>query len=163
MSEEANNNISQVENRFLVFTLKEEKYAISLLRVKEVIAPTSITPMPNTPHYFRGIMNLRGQVISIMDLRLKFKMKDFEDGPETTIVILDIPNLSIGVVVDSVDCVLFSSQESIQAPPAVDGKIDTEYIDGVIEQDGGLILLIDIEKTLSTNDIQHTLNNKNIA
>ncbi|MEX0798053.1 MAG: chemotaxis protein CheW [Bacteriovoracaceae bacterium] len=143
--------------RFLVFTLNGEKYALTLLKVKEVIALTKTTPMPYMPSYFKGIMNLRGKVISVIDLRLKFKMKESGESSETTIIILDIDSLSVGVVVDSVDFVLSPPAEHIQPAPDVEGHIGAEYVEGVVEHEEKLVLIVDIEKTVNANEIKHHL------
>jgi len=84
--------------RYLAFSLGKEQYAIPLLQVKEVIGQTETTPMPYAPAHFKGIMNLRGQVISVIDLRLKFKMEAKESEGQTAIIILDLSPLSLGVV-----------------------------------------------------------------
>lgn len=143
--------------RFLVFTLNGEKYALTLLKVKEVIALTKTTPMPYMPPYFKGIMNLRGKVISVIDLRLKFKMKESGESPETTIIILDIDSLSVGVIVDSVDFVLSPPAEEIQPAPDVEGHIGSEYVEGVVEHEEKLVLIVDIEKTVNANEIKSHL------
>src|SRR4051812_41249332 len=93
------------QNRFLSFSLGNEEYGVPLLAVKEVIAMPEITPIPYTPSYFLGIMNLRGQVISVMDLRQKLGVKPSQSS-ETAVIICDLNSLSIGVVVDSINSVL---------------------------------------------------------
>lgn len=139
--------------RFLIFSLNDEQYAVPLLKVKEVIALTETTPVPFSPIHFKGIMNLRGQVISIIDLRTKLKMPKTESSTETAIIILDLSILSLGIIVDSVESVLALNKEEIQPPPDVGGS-DTRYITGVARKDKKLILLLDIERTLSVDDIK---------
>ena len=140
-------------SRFLTFSLNSEQYAVPLLNVKEVIALTETTPVPYSPAHFKGIMNLRGQVISVIDLRMKLKMPKGEVGAETAIIILDLSPLSLGVIVDSVESVLAVVKDEIQPPPDVGGK-DTSYIKGVARKDKALILILDIEKTLSVEDLK---------
>lgn len=142
------------EKRYLVFTLVNEQYAVPLLQVKEVLGITETTPVPYTPTHFRGIMNLRGQVISIIDLRLKFKMGKNEFGPETAIIILDMAPLYLGVIVDSVDSVLGLTDEEISPSPDVETSVKTDYIEGVARKDKRLILLLNIEKTLNVEDLK---------
>jgi len=142
------------ERRYLVFSLLNEQYAVPLLQVKEVLGITDTTPVPYTPSHFRGIMNLRGQVISIIDLRLKFRMAKNEFGPETAIIILDLSPLSVGVIVDSVDSVLGLIEKDISPAPDVESNIKTDYIEGVARKDKKLILLLNIEKTLSVEDLK---------
>lgn len=138
-------------SRFLVFSLGGEEYAVPLLTVKEVIAVPDLTPLPQTPPHFLGIMNLRGQVISVIDMRIKLGMKP-TSTTETVVIICDIGPRGVGIVVDRVDSV-FSIQESeIQPRPAFDGKKNSEYLTGVVQQDKRLILLLDIFKALDAQD-----------
>lgn len=140
-------------SRFLVFSLGEESYAVPLLKVREVIAQTEITPVPYTPGHFKGVMNLRGQVISVIDMRLKFKMKAKDTTGETAIIILDLSPVSIGVIVDSVTSVVALSDEQISPSPDIESSINTDYITGIARMDGRLILILEIEKTLSLDDL----------
>lgn len=141
-------------SRFLIFSLCGEQYAVPLLNVKEVIALTDITPVPYSPPHFKGIMNLRGQVISVIDLRLKLRMAKADTSAETAIIILDLSPLSLGIIVDSVESVLAVDQKEIQPPPDVGSGSNTNYIRGVTRKDKKLILLLDIERTLSVEDLR---------
>ncbi|MBC7533903.1 MAG: purine-binding chemotaxis protein CheW [Oligoflexus sp.] len=140
-------------NRFLVFNLNDESYAVPLLKVREVIAQTEITPVPYTPAHFKGVMNLRGQVISVIDMRLKFKMKAKDASGETAIIILDLSPVSLGVVVDSVTSVVALNEDQISPSPEIESSISTDYITGIVRMDGKLILILEIEKTLSLDDL----------
>jgi purine-binding chemotaxis protein CheW len=140
--------------RFLVFSLCKEEYAVPLLKVKEVIALTEITPVPYTPAHFKGIMNLRGHIISVIDLRLKFRMPKAELAGETAIIILDLAPLSFGVIVDSIDSVLAVEQSQLQAPPDIESNVKSDYITGVTRKENKLILLLDIDRTLSVEDLK---------
>ena len=153
--------MSEIENgdslkagRFLCFSLGKEKFAIPLLQVKEVIANTETTSIPQAPSYFKGIMNLRGQVISIIDLRSKLKVGKTETTQETTIIILDINNLSIGVIVDSVDQVIAYEPGTISDPPDHDSSIKADYIVGVARDKEYLTLVLDLQKALNTEDMK---------
>ncbi len=139
--------------RYLCFLLGEESYAIPLLSVKEVIAPPEITPVPQTPAYFLGIMNLRGQIISVMDLRSKLGIKPAVSS-ETSIIICDLISSSIGIVVDSIDSVLSPNREALSTKPEIQSQRNTDYIEGVFRHGDQLVLLIDIVKTLSLGDHQ---------
>lgn len=147
--------------RFLTFSLNSEQYAVPLLKVKEVIALTETTPVPYSPPHFKGIMNLRGQVISVIDLRMKLKMPKVEAGAETAIIILDLSPLALGIIVDSVESVLAVNKEEIQPPPEVGGR-ETAYITGVARKEKRLILVLDIERTLSVDDLK-TMKSQNAA
>lgn len=138
-------------NRFLNFTLGEEEFAIPLLSVKEVIAVPETTPIPHTPPHFLGIMNLRGQVISIIDLRKKFSMTA-KNTEETSVIILDLKTQFLGVVVDSVNSVLAIKNSEVLEKPMIESSKSTEYITGVFRKNDHLVLLLDIFKTLSQED-----------
>lgn len=146
------------ENRFLCFSLGSEEYAIPLLRVKEVIAVPDVTQVPFTPNYFLGIMNLRGQVISIMDLRQKFGIKSKEIN-ETSVIICDLDHMSIGVVVDAINSVITPSPEEMAPKPDIQSSKTTDYITGVYRKEKRLVLFLDIAKTLTGED-QEALNRK---
>ena len=141
------------DQRFLTFTMGNEAYAVPLAKVREVIAHGDITRVPNTPAHFKGLMNLRGQVISVIDLRTKFQFKNAEISAETAIIILDLDPLCMGVIIDSVDAVLAISEASISPPPDFESNIRSDYITGVARVDKRLILILDIEKTLSVEDL----------
>ncbi len=140
--------------RYLCFSLGKEKFAIPLLQVKEVIANTETTNIPQAPAYFKGIMNLRGQVISVIDLRSKLKIVHQDVNSETTIVILDINGLSLGVIVDSVDSVIAYSDADISDPPVHDTTVKADYIVGVARGKDHLTLVLDLEKALNTQDMK---------
>jgi purine-binding chemotaxis protein CheW len=146
-SKNANTN----RERFLSFSLGCEEYAVPLLAVREVIALPEFTPVPYTPSYFLGIMNLRGQVISIMDLRQKLGIKPGADT-ETAVIICDLNGASIGVVVDSVNTVLNPDSADVSEKPEIQSNRPTDYITGVYRKDKKLILFLDLSRSLSLED-----------
>lgn len=157
MSEPAKslNEKSQVKTntqRFLSFSLGHEEFAIPLLCVKEVIAMPDFTPIPQTPSHFLGVINLRGQVISVIDLRTKFGIKA-ESSSESAVIICDLSPLSIGVVVNSVNSVLSLAEEDINPRPEIESTKRTDHITGVARQGEKLTLLIDIAKALDVADL----------
>jgi purine-binding chemotaxis protein CheW len=137
--------------KYLCFGLGQEEFGIPLLSVKEVLAIPEITPIPQTPPHFLGIINLRGNVISIMDLRSKFGIKT-TSAEETTVVILDFGDYQLGIVVDRVDSVLSIDADQISSKPHIESSKSTEYISGVYRQEKKLILILDIAKALSVED-----------
>lgn len=151
MSESNNEKSSGEVSRYLAFSLDKEDFAVPLLDVKEVIALPEFTSVPYSPPHFLGIMNLRGQVISVIDLRLKFNMKP-QNTSETTVIICDLNPLCIGVAVDSVNQVLSLSADQIAPKPEVETNKKTDFISGVTRVDKKLILLLDIAKTLNVED-----------
>lgn len=139
------------QSRYLCFSLGNEEFAIPLLSIKEVIGLPEITPVPQTPSHFLGIINLRGQVIPIMDLRLKFGIK-ISKNEETSVMILDLGQSQLGVVVDQVNSVQNLTQEDISEKPVLDKSKMHDYITGVFRNQSKLILMIDIARALSLDD-----------
>jgi len=139
--------------RFLEISLCGESYAIPLLKVREVIAMTEMTSIPHAPAHFKGIMNLRGQIISVVDLRVKFRMSKAEIKPETTIVIVDLGQINLGVIVDSVDSVLPLGTGEISPAPDIEGSVKSDFIQGVARKGERLVLILDIEGILNVEDL----------
>lgn len=136
--------------RYLCFSLNRERFAVPLLKVKEVLGNIETTPIPQAPSHFKGIMNLRGTVISVVDLRTKMQIKTNNPSAESTIIIFDLDSISIGVVVDSVDCVRSYETKDISPPP----DLKDNYITGVAKEENSLTLLIDIHSILNREDLK---------
>lgn len=145
-------------SRYLCFNLGTEEFAIPLLTVKEVIGIPETTPIPQSPPYFAGIMNLRGQVISIMDLRVKLGIKTTK-SEETSVIILDLGDSFLGMMVDQVNSVQLIPAGDISPKPTVDNGKAHDYINGVYRKQDHLILVLDIAKALSIQD-KNQLNKK---
>lgn len=148
---ETNTGVLLDSERYIRFSLGEEEYAMPLLRVREVIAMPDITSIPQTPSYFLGIMNLRGQVITILDLRTKLGIKPANTS-EVAVIICDLGSISIGVVVDSINSVLTPKAGELSERPTMQGGKAADYITGVYRKEAGLVLLLDISKLLSVED-----------
>lgn len=138
---------TETHDRFMIFRLGNDAFAISLINVKEVIGVSNITPVPNSPPYFKGVLNLRDHVISVLDLGRKLKASE-TTSVERAIIILDLGSHNIGVLVDGVESVIEISQEMIQPSPNV-GDRQSNYVSGVIRENERLILLLDINEALS--------------
>jgi purine-binding chemotaxis protein CheW len=149
-------------NRFLEFSLGGEDYAIPLLMVREVISVPDTTPIPKAPVHFLGIMNLRGQVISVVDLRKKLKVDPKKDKEEA-VIIVDIGTMNIGVVVDSINKVLAFSQDDVAEMPEVESQINTQFIFGVYKKENSLTVLLDIAKVLDLKDLELVRGQKQAA
>lgn len=124
------------EGKYLTFELAGEEYGLEILKVKEIIGIMKITSIPRMPTYMKGVINLRGKVIPVIDLRLKFGMEPIEYNERTCIIVVDIADgmqnsLMMGIVVDSVSEVLNIGAEDIEDTPAFGTKVDTEYITGI--------------------------------
>lgn len=139
--------------RYLAFHLGKESYAVELLKVREVIALCETTPVPYTPPHFRGIINLRGQLISIVDLKMKFGMPGSAPTGESAIIILDLAPLSLGVIVDSVDSVLGVTADDVNPPPDCASTPAGHCITGVARKNKQLVLLLDIAKALDGTEL----------
>jgi purine-binding chemotaxis protein CheW len=142
------------EDRHLIFSLGTEEYSVPLLKVKEVIEIPDITPMPHTPAYYLGIMNLRGQVISIIDLSMKLKGVRQELGKKNAVIILDFESFCLGIAVSTVNRVLAFAQEEIRERPMIESTENIDYIEGVVHRDRKMILLLDVHKALNVQDLK---------
>lgn len=140
-------------DRYLSFSLGSEKFAIPLLSVKEVIAMPEVTPIPFAPVHFLGIMNLRGQVISVMDFRAKLGIKA-NPSAETAVIICDLSPLVLGVVVDAINAVVSPKASELSNKPEIQSSKATDYITGVYRRENDLILLLDIAKAMNVEDLR---------
>lgn len=152
MSEHTHISTVKANERYLSFSMGPEEFAIPLLAVKEVIAVPEFTPIPHTPSYFLGIMNLRGQVISVLDLRKKLGVQP-KNGTEDAVIICDMSPIVLGILVDSVNSVLTPKEDEILPKPPIESKIGTEYITAVYRRNDHLVLFLDISKALNTQDL----------
>mgnify|MGYP001151623508 CR=1 FL=1 len=145
------------EGKYLTFALADEEYGIGILKVKEIIGMMPITTVPQTPEFVKGVINLRGKVIPVVALRLKFGMDEVEYTDRTCIIVVEITGTSgailMGIVVDSVSEVLNVKGEEIEDTPTFGTKLDTAYILGMAKLDGGVKILLDIDKVLSGEEI----------
>jgi len=146
------------EGKYLTFTLAGEEYGIGILKVKEIIGIMAITTVPQTPSYMKGVINLRGKVIPVVDLRLKFGMEAMDYTEKTCIIVVEIANsgrkVMIGILVDSVSEVLNIKGADIEDSPNFGSRLNTDYILGMAKMGGGVKILLDIDRVLSDRDIQ---------
>lgn len=148
-----------LKGRFLTFALGNEAYGIAIRYVTEIIGIQPITEVPELPDYIRGIINLRGKIIPVMDVRLRFKKNFKEYNDRTCVIVIDITNISIGLIVDSVSEVISIADEEIVAPPEM-SKEGNKYINGIGKVGNDVKLLLDCEKLLSENDITKLANDE---
>lgn len=145
------------EGKYLTFSLGGEEYGIGILKVKEIIGMMPITVVPQTPAYIKGVVNLRGKVIPVIDLRVKFMMDAAEYTERTCIIVVEVAagrTIMMGIVVDSVSEVLNIKSADIEETPAFGTKLDTEFILGMAKVGGGIKILLDIDRVLSTEEIK---------
>lgn len=139
--------------KFLTFYLAEEEYGVEILKVQEIIGIMPITPVPRTPHFVRGVINLRGKVIPIVDLRLKFDMATIEQTAETCIIVVHVHGIEMGIVVDKVSEVMSISSQDIESTPSFGADVNTDYILGLGKSQGKVKILLDIDRVLSTGEV----------
>ena len=149
--------MTEKEGKYLTFTLAEEEYGIGILKIKEIIGMMPITTVPQTPDFVKGVINLRGKVIPVMDLRLKFGMESIDYNDRTCIIVVEIEGstgtIQIGIVVDSVSEVLNIKGEDIEETPTFGTKLNTDYILGMAKMEGGVKILLDIDQVLNEKEV----------
>ncbi|MCP4024394.1 MAG: purine-binding chemotaxis protein CheW [Desulfobacteraceae bacterium] len=150
-------DISQKKGeKYLSFILGMEEYGIGIRKIKEIIGMMAITSVPRTPDYIAGIINLRGKVIPVVNLRLRFGMDVEEYNEKTCIIVVEIVNgdtiIQIGVLVDAVSEVLKIKEDEIENAPAFGSELNTGYILGMAKMEGGVKILLDIDKVLGNED-----------
>ena len=150
--EKGNKNIS-IKDRYLTFDLEFEKYGVEILRVKEIIGLQKVVSVPKTPPFVKGVMNLRGLIIPVIDLRLKLQMSENKPQMDTAIIILLINNVSVGFIVDRVDEVALVSQDSLSEPPKFGSKIDVEFIKHMAKTKEHVIMILDLEKIFDAQEL----------
>ncbi len=146
---ELNNDIS----RFLTFYINNECYGLNISNVKEIIASMNITHVPKTPKYIKGVINLRGTVIPIVDVRLKFAMKERAYDINTAIIINEIDNVSIGFIVDRVEDVLSIKHLALTQPPKFGESVDTSFIENVAQVDKDVIMILNLKKIFEQDEL----------
>jgi purine-binding chemotaxis protein CheW len=143
--------------QYLAFRLENEVFAFDISKVREVLEFDSITKVPQTPDMMKGVINLRGAVVPVVDMRIKFGMSETEKTVNTVIIIIEIDldgtSTMIGALVDSVKEVIDLDSEHIEPPPKIGTKLNTEYIKGMGKQDNQFLIILDIEKVFSSDEL----------
>jgi purine-binding chemotaxis protein CheW len=150
--------MSDREGKYLTFTMANEEYGIGILKIKEIIGMMPITPVPQTPGFVKGVINLRGKVIPVVDLRLRFSMEEMEYTERTCIIVVEMAGqdgtVQIGIVVDAVSEVLNIKGDDIEDTPIFGTKLNTDYILGMAKMEGGVKILLDIDRVLTADEIK---------
>ena len=137
----------------LVFTLGEEEYGIDILKVQEIRGYDSVTRIARAPAFIKGVINLRGSIVPIVDMRIRFGLGEAQYDAFTVVIVLNILGRTVGMVVDGVSDVLELSEDSLKPPPEFGAAIDTTYIRGLATAAERMIIIMDIEKLLSSDDM----------
>jgi purine-binding chemotaxis protein CheW len=141
-------------SEYLTFTLGNEEYGIDILKVQEIRGYDTVTHIANSPEFIKGVINLRGVIVPIVDMRIKFKVGEATYHAFTVVIIMNVLDRIIGMVVDGVSDVVELSPEQIRPAPELGATLDTAYITGLASQNDQMLILIDIEKLLSSDEMQ---------
>lgn len=145
---------ASAKEKYLSFEINTEMYAVEILDVKEIIAMMKFTSVPKMPNFVKGVINLRGQVIPIVDMRLKFDLPETDYTERTTIIIGIIADSLIGFIVDRTADVLNISSAEMSAPPKFGTDIDTEFLKSMAKTDNGVVMVIDLIKIFTQNEFE---------
>ncbi len=141
-----------LENKLIVFRLGQEEYALSVQNVGSIERILPITRVPSTPSFVKGVINLRGVVTPVIDLKRRFHNEGTEFTNQTRIIIINFEDITVGIIVDSADDVVDIDESQIEPPPEVVGMVEVDYITGVVKLDNRLLILLDLEKILSKEE-----------
>lgn len=141
-------------DQFLTFTLEGEEYGIEILRVQEIKGVSKIRPIPNAPNYIKGVLNLRGTVVPVLDLRARFGMPEAEYSQVTVIIVVSVGSKVVGLVVDAVSDVLNITKDQIEETPEIAGDVDTAFFHGMGKVGEKLILLLNIDQLVGCDKLE---------
>ncbi len=142
--------------QLVTFTIGEEEFGVDILKVREINRMMDITRVPKSPHYVEGVINLRGKVIPVIDLRKRFNMESRPTDKETRIIVVEVEGKTLGFIVDSVSEVLRIPSDTVEPPPPFVAEVDAEYINGVGKLDDRLLIMLDLEKLFKSNVANQT-------
>ncbi|OHD70513.1 MAG: hypothetical protein A2W19_08900 [Spirochaetes bacterium RBG_16_49_21] len=144
----------QEERQYVTFMIDNENYALPVLKVQEIIGMTDIVYVPNSPDFIKGVINLRGSVVPVVDMRKRFHMGERVFDMFTVIIIVEINEMPVGMIVDSVSDVINIPQVNIQVPPQFSARIKTDFINGIAQVNEKLVIILDIEKVFTIEEIK---------
>jgi len=146
-------NISTSELQLVSFNIGSEEFGVDILKVQEINRMVEITKVPQAPHYVEGVINLRGKVIPVIDLRKRFNLEVKEHDKDTRIVVVDINNNIMGMIVDAVSEVLRLPADTIEPPPELVTGVNSEYIKAVAKLEDRLLIFLDLTKVIDTEEM----------
>ncbi|MBX7144665.1 MAG: chemotaxis protein CheW [Oligoflexia bacterium] len=144
--------VQQRESRYLVFGVGPELYGTPLLGVREVVEPQAPKPVPNTVEYFTGVINIRGEIVGVIDLRIKFG-QPVKDTPHNALMVFMTEVGPVAALVDKVESVVKLSSDQIESAPSVRTRVPSQYLTGIAEVENRLITIVDLSKILSTDEV----------
>ncbi len=145
---------SGASHELLTFTLGNEEYGIDILKVQEIRGYDAVTTIANAPEFIKGVINLRGIIVPIVDMRIKFKLGNVTYDETTVVIILNVANRVVGMVVDGVSDVLTLKPEQIKPAPEFGASLDTRYLQGLGTVDERMLILVDIEKLITSREME---------
>jgi purine-binding chemotaxis protein CheW len=150
---QSGSDAAQAGREYLSFALGDSQYCIDILKVQEIRTYEAPTRIANTPEFIKGVMNLRGNIVPIIDLRMKFGLPEPRYDTQTVVIVLNVAKRTVGVVVDGVSDVVAVPAADIKPPPEFGGALDTRYLQGLATVGGQMLILIDIERLMSSRDM----------
>ena len=144
---------SQTEQEFLSFVLGEEQYALDIMAVKEIRGYEPVTKIANAPPFIKGVLNLRGDIVPIVDLRIKFNVGEASYDEFTIVIMLNVCNRIVGIVVDAVSDVIKLSSDDIKPPPEFGVAFDTKFLHGLAEVQDSMVIIVNIESLISSDSL----------
>ncbi len=147
------NIVQSRKERYLTFFLGEEQYGISIDRIKEIMAMMKVTQVPKTPKYMRGVINLRGSIIPVVDTRLRFGMEPQEETMHTAIIIVEVEKVNIGFIVDRVEEVASIDTARLSEPPKFGSHIDTDFICAMAQIEENVVMILDVLKLFEADEL----------
>jgi purine-binding chemotaxis protein CheW len=145
---------AEEEKQYVTFKIADESYGVGVLKVQEIIGMTEIVYVPNSPEFMKGVINLRGAVVPVVDMRKRFRMEERKYDMFTVIIIVEVKEILVGMIVDTVSDVVGIPQNAIQETTHFTTKIDSEFIAGIGQTNDKLVIILDIDKILSTEEIK---------
>lgn len=159
IAEDLQHGIESDGDQYLTFMLDGEEYGVDILRVQEIKGWDSVTPIPNTPAYIRGVINLRGTIVPIVDLRHRFNLEPIEYGPVTVVIVLKVESDNgnksrvMGLVVDAVSDVHNVPDEAIQPPPDFGSVVDVDFVQGLATLENTMVIILNIDRLLNSDEM----------
>ena len=150
----AENAVAQLGVKYLTFQLHKEGYGIEILKVREIFGMQEITSVPGVPDYVKGVLNLRGRIIPVIDLRLKFGFEEAEYNKETCIIVVSIDEILVGIIVDTVSEVVDIPGDDIELSPSFGAETPTEFLLGMGKVKEHVVILLNVEKVFSVQEIK---------
>ncbi len=157
INEQATEATAQLSGKYLTFALADEEFGLAILKVQEIIKMMDITKVPRMPAFVRGVINLRGKVIPVIELRAKFELPSVDNTDKTCVIVVQIAagagRLTVGIIVDQVSEVLDVTSEQIEPAPEFGTAVDTTFILGMAKTESRVIMLLDVDKILGAHEL----------